>query len=48
MFTKEQLAQWRAQGFEFDDFYDTVAVDANPIARICNPCQQNRANKHKL
>lgn len=27
MFTKEQLAKWRAQGFEFDSFYDEVAVD---------------------
>lgn len=27
MFTKEQLAQWRELGFEFDDFYDAVAVD---------------------
>lgn len=27
MLTKEQLAQWRELGFEFDDFYDSVAVD---------------------
>ncbi len=27
MFTKEQLARWREQGFQFDDFYDQVAVD---------------------
>src|SRR5690625_3263175 len=27
MFTKEQLAKWRELGFEFDDFYDQVAVD---------------------
>ena len=27
MFTKEQLANWRELGFEFDDFYDAVAVD---------------------
>lgn len=27
MFTKEQLAKWRELGFEFDDFYDSVAVD---------------------
>jgi len=34
MFTKEQLSQWREQGFEFDDFYDSVAVDAKPIVEI--------------
>lgn len=27
MFTKEQLAKWRELDFEFDDFYDSVAVD---------------------
>lgn len=27
MFTKEQLAKWRSMGFEFDDFYDQVAVE---------------------
>lgn len=27
MFTKEQLANWREQGFEFDDFHDKVAVE---------------------
>ncbi len=27
MFTKQQLAAWREQGFEFDGFYDTVAVE---------------------
>lgn len=29
MFTKEQLAKWREQGFDFDDpFYDDVAVES--------------------
>lgn len=27
MFTKEQLAKWRSEGFIFDKFYDEVAVD---------------------
>ncbi len=27
MFTKQQLAQWRELGYEFDGFYDTVAVE---------------------
>ena len=27
MFTKQQLAAWREQGFEFDGFYDSVAVE---------------------
>lgn len=27
MFTKEQLAKWRSEGFIFGDFYDTVAVE---------------------
>ena len=27
MFTKQQLAAWREQGFEFDGFYDSVAID---------------------
>lgn len=26
--TKEQLARWRAMGFEFDEFHDTIAKDA--------------------
>lgn len=29
MFTKEQLAKWRAEGFQFDSFYDSVAVDTS-------------------
>ncbi len=27
MFTKQQLAQWRELGYEFDGFYDSVAVE---------------------
>lgn len=27
MFTKEQLAKWRSEGFVFDNFYDEVAID---------------------
>lgn len=27
MFTKEQLAKWRSEGFVFDNFYDEVAVE---------------------
>lgn len=27
MFTKKQLAQWREQGFEFNEFHDMVAVE---------------------
>lgn len=27
MFTKEQLAKWRSEGFQFDSFYDQVAVE---------------------
>ena len=27
MFTKQQLAAWREQGFEFDGFYDSMAVE---------------------
>lgn len=34
MFTKQQLVQWREQGFEFDSFHDSVAVDAKPIVEI--------------
>ncbi len=32
--TKEQLARWRELGFEFDDFYDTIAVNAKPEVNI--------------
>jgi hypothetical protein len=27
MFTKQQLAKWRNEGFVFPEFYDEVAVD---------------------
>lgn len=32
MFTKEQLAKWRAMGFQFNSFYDKVAVDKKEYA----------------
>ena len=31
MFTKQQFAAWREQGFEFDDFYDSVAVEEKKV-----------------
>jgi hypothetical protein len=32
--TKEQLARWRAMGFEFDESYDDIAVDGKPEVNI--------------
>jgi len=40
MFTKEQLAKWRSEGFTFDSFYDEVAVE-NPPENITG---SNRTN----
>ena len=31
MFTKQQLAAWREQEFEFDGFYDSVAVEEKKV-----------------
>ncbi|HEX8563507.1 MAG TPA: hypothetical protein VF676_11060 [Flavobacterium sp.] len=37
MFTKEQLAKWRSEGFIFDNFYDQVAVSRPANPEIATP-----------
>ena len=45
MFTKQQLAAWREQGFEFDGFYDSVAVEEKKEA---NKTLSIKFKSHKI